>query len=229
MCGRFFLAQNLEVLKHEFAINKVSCPYTPNFNIAPTQKVALVVRNGENILTSMRWGLIPRWAKDERIGAKMINARAETIASKPSFKQAFLNRRCLILADGFYEWGKGIDTKKKQPFAVRLRSKRPFAFAGLWDEWKKEGGEIKGNRETIRSCTIITTDPNSLVQKLHDRMPVILRKEDEGIWLSDRTSQEMLLMALKPYPEKEMEMYPVGGKVGSTRYNNPDCIAPINP
>ena len=151
MCGRFFLSQNLEVLNQEFAIRKVSCQYNPKFNIAPTQQVAVVVReqeNSENTLTSMRWGLIPSWAKDEKIGARMINARAETIFEKPSFRQAFLHQRCLIPADGFFEWGENPRKKEKQPFAIRLRSRKPFAIAGLWEHWN--GGDGK----EITSCTM---------------------------------------------------------------------------
>lgn len=225
MCGRFFLSQNLDVLKREFSIKEVSYPYNPSYNIAPTQQVAVVVReqeNSENTLTSMRWGLIPSWAKDEKIGARMINARAETIAEKPSFRQALLQRRCLILADGFFEWGVNPGKKEKQPFAIRLRSRKTFAFAGLWDH------RMRGDGKEISGCTIITTEANSLIQRLHARMPLILQKSYEDAWLAKETPPEKLMGFLERYPFNEMEMYPVTERVGSTKYNEPDCIIPAN-
>ena len=176
---------------------------------------------GKRIVRSfLRWGLIPSWAKEEAIGNRMINARAETIAEKPSFKRALQKRRCLVIADGFYEWK--AEGKKKTPMFIALRSRAPFGFAGLWEIWKAPSGEA------IHSCTIITTTPNKLMESIHNRMPVILPREAETAWL-DRTvdDPQKLLPLLVPYPDKEMTAYEVSLLVNSPRNDVPACIEPV--
>jgi putative SOS response-associated peptidase YedK len=195
----------------------------PRYNIAPTQSVIVVGDDGERYLKQMRWGLIPSWAKDESIGNRMINARAETIAEKPAFRAALKKRRCLIPADGFYEWKKGETSKApKQPFCIRLKSKEPFGFAGLWEHWTSPDGE------EVLSCTIITTEVNELLKEVHHRMPVILPREAEAVWLDPKIQDtDKLLPLLKPYPSDEMEFYPVDRIVNSPANDTPDCIVPI--
>jgi putative SOS response-associated peptidase YedK len=168
----------------------------------------------------LRWGLIPSWAKEPSIGDRMINARAETVAEKPSFRRALQKRRCLILADGFYEWR--AEGKRKTPMFISLASREPFGFAGLWESWRSPTGE------TVRSCTIITTAPNALMESIHNRMPVILPREVEARWL-DRSIEDpaRLLPLLAPYPAGEMDAYEVAALVNSPRNDSPACIAPV--
>ena len=221
MCGRFTLFSDLKHIQLTLPIDAVHAKVTPNYNIAPTQPVLTVVqREGVNILETMRWGLIPSWAKDAQIGYKMINARAETVAEKPSFKRSFQQRRCLIVADGFYEWRK--DGTKKTPMFIRLKSKRPFSFAGLYAIWKSPEGEA------VTSCTIITTAANELMRSIHDRMPVILPRKDQRVWL-DPAGQDLgrLVSLLKPYPEQSMECYAVSPIVNSPQHNSPECIQSV--
>lgn len=170
----------------------------------------------------IRWGLVPHWAKEEAIGYKMINARAETIAEKPSYRKSFERRRCLVLADGFYEWQKVDGLKQKIPMRIMLKNKEPFAFAGLWDVWKKpDGGEL-------RSFTIITTEPNDFMKAIHNRMPVILRQKDEEMWLDpDLKDTSKLLPLLVPFASKEMDAYEVSTIVNSPQNDDPQCIAPV--
>lgn len=169
------------------------------------------------------WGLIPSWAKDPQIGARLINARSETVAEKPAFRTAFQRRRCLVLADGFYEWQRR--PKGKQPFYFQVRSDvdRPlFAFAGLWEHWESSEGD------TIDSCTILTTEPNALLRSIHDRMPVILQPQDYQLWLDPTVQKpELLLPLLRPYCSEQMTGYPVSSKVNNPRHDRPDCIEPI--
>jgi putative SOS response-associated peptidase YedK len=192
----------------------------PRYNIAPTQTVIVVSDDGTRNLTQMQWGLIPAWAKDPAIGNRMINARAETVATKPAFRAALRKRRCLIPADGFYGWQP--IGRRKQPVYIAMKSREPFSFAGLWESWTAPDGE------EIKSCTIITTEANELLKPIHDRMPVILAKDAEAIWL-DPTIQEpeRLLSLLKPYPSVEMEVYPVSPKVNSPANDGPGCIQPL--
>jgi putative SOS response-associated peptidase YedK len=168
----------------------------------------------------LRWGLIPSWAKDPGIGDRMINARAETVAEKPSFRRALQKRRCLVLADGFYEWRK--EGKKKTPLHIALKSHEPFGFAGLWETWKPPTGE------TIHSCTIITTTPNALMESIHNRMPVILTREAEALWLDRRVEDpQALLPLLAPYPAEAMDAYVVSPLVNSPRNDTSACIEPV--
>jgi putative SOS response-associated peptidase YedK len=193
--------------------------YQPRFNIAPTQPVAVVANDGKHQLDFFVWGLIPFWAKDPGIGSRMINARAETLQEKPAFRNAFRRRRCLILADGFYEWRK--DAGGKTPMYLRLANGKPFAFAGLWEAWNSpEGTEVL-------SCTIITTEPNELVATIHNRMPVILPEEAYSQWLQ---SWEMdpgsLVQLLKPHPSQAMQAYAVSPLVNNPSNDLPEAIAP---
>ncbi len=219
MCGRYTLSQQPETLAEIFALNTVP-EIEPRYNIAPTQKVAVVLQTTDTDsrqLQRLRWGLIPSWAKDLSIGAKLINARSETVAEKPSFRSAFKHRRCLIVADGFYEWQR--QERKKQPFYFRLQDRQPFAFAGLWERWKSPEGE------EITSCTILTTQANELLQPIHDRMPVILQPSYYNLWLDPHsTSPEPLQQILNPYPTDAMTAYPVSTLVNSTANERPECI-----
>ena len=173
MCGRYTLTVPVEILAEEFGVTGPLPEVPPSYNIAPTQEVAAVLTDdGERRLEMLRWGLIPSWADDPGIGSRMINARSETVPEKPSFRRAFRERRCLILADGFYEWKRTNDGK--QPYYIRMEDGRPFAFAGLWESWR-------GGREEIRSCTILTTEASDRVSNIHHRMPVILAPEDREL------------------------------------------------
>lgn len=217
MCGRYTLRTPVETLAEEFGITG-SLPEIPaSFNIAPTQEVAAVLEEDENRkLEMLRWGLIPSWADDPAVGNKMINARSETAAEKPSFRTAFRKRRCLILADGFYEWQKS--NGGKQPYYIRMEDESPFALAGLWEVWDKHG-------EEIRSCTILTTDANEKVGEVHHRMPVILPSETYDLWLDpDMRETEPLLDLLRPYPEDVMEAYPVSRFVNSPSNDDERCV-----
>ena len=219
MCGRYTLRTPVEKLAEEFGFDASSVEVSPNYNVAPTQEVAAVLsEGGERRLELLRWGLIPSWADDPGIGSRMINARAETAPEKPSFRRAFRERRCLIPADGFYEWKRTNGTK--QPYYIRMREGRPFAFAGLWESWKDDGGP------EIRSCAILTTAPNALAGEIHDRMPVILPAGSYDAWLDPEAEREELVALLAPYPEAEMEAYPVSRFVNSPSNNDPRCIEP---
>ncbi len=191
----------------------------PRYNIAPGQDVLCVIRDGENRIEHLRWGLIPFWAKDPAVGNRLINARAETVAEKPSFRSAFAKRRCLVVADGFYEWRP--EGKRKVPVYIFLKSKKPFGFAGLYESWKDPGG-----RE-IRTCTIITTEANDLVRPIHDRMPVILPEGVGDRWLDpSEGSRERLQAILTSYPAGEMAAFDVTSTVNSAAHDAPDCVVP---
>ena len=219
MCGRFSFTQPEKVVTEVFQLASVPS-LSPRYNIAPTQLVPTILTNSDNRkrqLKMLRWGLIPSWSKDMKIGAKLINARAETVAEKPSFRAAFKRRRCLILADGFYEWQH--QEKKKQPFYFRLQDQQPFAFAGLWEHWEKEAGEI------IETCTIITTEANDLMRSIHDRMPVILDPKNYDLWLDPELQEREILQSfLQPYQSEAMTVYPVSTKVNNAKVDSADCI-----
>lgn len=211
MCGRYTLRTPLTVLAQQFLFELGELPagltLAPRYNVAPTQTVA-VVRRAESRaakeLALMHWGLVPSWAKDIKIGASMINARAETLAEKPAFRSAFARRRCLVLADGYFEWKKV--GKQKQPLHFRMTDERPFAFAGLWERWRGSGG---GAGPPLESCSIVTTNANELSANIHDRMPVILHPADYDLWLDPAVSDgERLLPLLQPYPSGEMKFEP---------------------
>ncbi len=224
MCGRFTLTVDPSELQDAFPWLTLPAAgeLAPRYNIAPSQPIAAVANNGQNQLEMFRWGLIPSWAKDPGIGNRMINARAETLADKPSFRSAFKRRRCLILANGFYEWRKEPGGKSKTPMYIRLKSGEPFAFAGLWETWRSPGDE------TILSCTIITTTPNSLLEKIHDRMPVILKPAAYDRWLDPAEQQpDRLSSLLRPYPASPMTAYAVSKWVNRTENDSPECIVPV--
>jgi len=199
MCGRFALASESAEIIEKFDIKKTSYDFKPNWNISPGQYIPAVIhREGQNILESFLWGLIPSWANDPSIGQKLINARAETIHEKPSFRNAFIKRRCLVIADGFYEWKK--DGRKKIPLYFFLKSGEPFGIAGLYEIW------MSPDKKQIHTCTIITTDANKLIQPAHDRMPVIIPKDQEQTWINDGIEDETILLSvLKPYPADAMD------------------------
>lgn len=219
MCGRYTLTTPVEALAEEFGVGGSLPSLSASYNVAPSREVASVVaeESGERRLELLRWGLVPSWADDPGIGNRMINARSETASEKPSFRKAFKSRRCLILADGFYEWQKTSDGK--QPFHIRMEDGRPFALAGLWEEWRGDEGEI-------RSCTILTTEPNAVLSTIHNRMPVILPRDAYEPWLSPEAEKEELIALLRPYPEDGMEAYPVDRFVNSPSNDDPRCVEP---
>lgn len=223
MCGRFTLTIDPGHLQQAFPWAIIPDDLTPRYNIAPSQPVAVIPNTGDNTLSLYRWGLIPSWSKDPSIGDRMINARSETLSEKPSFRSAYRRRRCLILSDGFYEWQQIPGSRGKQPVFVRFNDKRPFAFAGLWEIWNSPDGS------EVRSCTIITTKPNSLLEPIHNRMPVILPSEVYNDWLSpeDRQSTQLNHL-LVPYPSSEMVAFPVSRKVNSPQFDSPDLIIPVD-
>jgi putative SOS response-associated peptidase YedK len=222
MCGRFTLTADPADLQEAFLwVNFGNTDFSPRYNIAPSQGVPVVINNGKNSVDFFTWGLVPRWAKDPKIGYRMINARAETLAEKSSFRYAYKYRRCLILADGFFEWQKLPDQKVKIPHYIHLQSKKPFAFAGLWEDWNSSDGS------QILSTTIITTEPNSLIRPIHNRMPVILDPEMYDTWLAQgEMSPVSLSPLLKSYDHKKMGAYPVTRTVNNPKNDTPLCIQP---
>jgi len=223
MCGRFVGFSSLHELKMNFPIDRAACEVTQNYNVAPSQEVLAIVKyEKENWLEKLHWGLVPFWAKDISIGAKMINARAETIESKPGFRNAFKKRRCLIPADGFYEW---IGPKgQKQPMFITLPESKPFAFAGLWEIWQK-----KDDPDTMyKSCTIITTEASDSVRKIHHRMPAILKPEMYESWL-DSLNQNIneLKNILQTGIVTELKSHAVSKNVNSVKNNEPSNIIPL--
>ena len=218
MCGRYSLFANKETLAERFDLDLFDgFEWQERYNIAPSQNLLAIVKSETgNRAGLLKWGLVPSWAKDPKIGNKMINARAETVDQKPSFKQLLKRRRCLIVADGFYEWKR--EGASRQPFRFQMKTKEPFAFAGLWDRWES-------NDEIIHSCTIITTNPNPLVQGIHDRMPVILTKEAEQMWL-DRSIEDPAYLKglLTPFVVDEMERYPISSHVNSPKNDMKEII-----
>jgi len=218
MCGRFTLCQSAETLAEIFQLDQVPV-LEPQYNIAPTTQVATVLVNQDRKrqLRLLHWGLIPAWAKDPKIGTKMINARAETVTEKPAFRSAFKHRRCLVLADGFYEWH--LSQGRKQPYHIRMRNEQPFGFAGLWEHWQGPDGN------QIDSCTLLTTDPSELVRPIHNRMPLILHPQDYDLWLDPEAhTLELLQPLFHPYPSEEMTAYPVSTRVNNPANNDPECV-----
>ncbi len=225
MCGRFVSVADKKKIEKEFNIEIADGnPVAPRYNIAPTQTIAAIteIKNARE-LALFKWGLIPSWAKDDSIGSKLINARAETLQEKPSFREAFRVRRCIIPASGFYEWQK---TSKgaKQPFYFYLKDKSIFGFAGLWEEWRnKQTGEM------TETCTIITTEENEVLKQVHDQMPVILKSDDYDFWLDEKVKDtEKLQNLLVPYPAKEMDSHAVSCSVNSPAADSEELIAPLN-
>lgn len=218
MCGRFTLRNPGEIVARTFALSSVP-DLLPRFNIAPGQAVAVVRQkphDEERELVFLRWGLIPAWADDLTIGDRLANARSETVATKPSFRRAFRSRRCLVVADGLYEWQR--TNGRKQPYFVGLKNDHPFGMAGLWERWEK-------GDEPVESCTILTTDGNDLMQPIHERMPVIIRPEQYALWL-DSTVQESgkLMNSLRPCPSNDMIAYRVSTLVNNPTNDVPECV-----
>jgi len=223
MCGRFTLTTDPGQLQESFPWLSIPNGITPRYNIAPTQPVAVVPNDGKNRLDFFNWGLIPSWAKDPSIGNKMINARAETLQEKPSFRSAFRRRRCLILADGFFEWRQDAGAKTKTPMYIRLKSEKPFALAGLWERWDSPDGS------KILSCTIITTEPNELMRPIHNRMPVILPESAYPAWMSpEEVDPAILQPLLVPFSAEAMLAYPISRLVNSPENDIPEVIHPAS-
>lgn len=221
MCGRTELHLDIDKLVERFAIQQQLFEPKSSYNIAPSQIVPVITQRGDEgrALEGFKWGLVPSWAKDPKIGYKMINARAEGIETKPSFKNALVRRRCLVPVTGFYEWRK-LDAKNKQPYHIGLPDDGLFALAGLWEYWKSPEGE------PLKSFTIITTSANEQMQPLHDRMPVVLEPEDEKEWLDpENRDVTSLVELLRPYPD-ELKLYPVSKAVNSPEFDDPSCREP---
>ncbi len=223
MCGRFTQTATPEVIAEQFHLDEPPL-FKPRYNIAPSQQVVAIRLNAETAkreCVMLRWGLIPSWAKDPKIGNQCINAKAETVGVKPSFRSAFKKRRCLVIADGFYEWQ--VQGPRKQPVWIGLKNKHPFAFAGLWEHWSPKDGE------PIESCTIITTQPNALMQSIHNRMPVILDAIDYAAWLDPAFQHVDILNALlRPFPAEHMTAFPVSTVVNNPRQDAPQCLEPVS-
>jgi putative SOS response-associated peptidase YedK len=221
MCGRFTLSVEAEVLALRFHAQIDRGAYTPTYNAAPSQALSVILNNDPESIVQADWGFVPHWA-DGREGVKaQINARGESVADKPFFRSAFKDKRCLVLADGFYEWRRS-QTEGKVPYRIALRSKEPFAFAGLWSQVHDPTGKLHS------TFCIITTTPNELVAKIHDRMPVILRQEDEEDWLNPQLGLDEARAMLSPYPVERMVAYEVSTRVNSPKYNEEDLVRPIN-
>lgn len=225
MCGRFTNKAKPEQIEKEFKVGRINPNlFQPRFNIAPMQMIDIVFEpKTQRILSRLKWGLVPFWAKDETIGNNLINARAETLSEKPSFREAFKSRRCIIPASGFYEWQRR-GTEAKQPFYFYLKDKEVFGFAGLWESWVD-----KQTGENLETCTIITTGANEVLKPVHDRMPVILKAENYDEWLDVKENDTKKLQKfLLPYPSDEMDLHPVSRSVNIPDSDTPDMIAPLN-
>jgi putative SOS response-associated peptidase YedK len=226
MCGRFARRSTQEVLADWFGVELEDMPFfAPTYNAAPqsTQPVVRMDRDtGKRAVALLRWGLIPFWAKDAKFGYTTINARAEEVASKPAYREALKKRRCLVPADAFYEWQR-IDAKTKNPFAIALRSREPYAFAGLWERWTPKDGEA------LETFTIVTTDPNELMETIHNRMPVIVEKRDYDRWLEPGDAEHPPVDLLRPYPAEKMVAWPVSARVGNVRNNDAELLEPETP
>lgn len=222
MCGRFTLTVDPADLQESFPQYAFPAEGKPRFNIAPTQPVLTLPNAPALAADYFTWGLIPSWAKDPAIGSRLINARAETLAEKPSFRSGFKYKRCLVFADGFYEWKAQPGTKVKTPYFIRLKSGQPFAFAGLWDEWHAPDGSL------VKSCAIITTEPNELMSTLHNRMPVILPASAHEQWLDPAPRKpETLQGFLTPYPSAEMTAHPVSTLVNNPAHDRAELVTPV--
>ena len=223
MCGRYRLSRREQVIQEYFETSD-EVDWEPRYNIAPSQEVGIIRQDRakpERRFSLARWGLIPYWAKDSRMGNKLINARSETVTSKPAFREAFENRRCLIPADGFYEWERAAEAK--QPFHFGLQDDSLFAFAGLWDRWKNASGQV------VESCSILTTEPNALLADVHGRMPVILNPEHYDLWLDPGFRRvEALKEMLNPFDARLMRCFPVSTRINAVTKDDPDCVVPMH-
>jgi len=238
VCGRFVAASSPALIADRFAVDEidgsVGAESTPDYNVSPRRPVLAVrEREGQRVLSRLRWGLVPSWAKDPAIGDKMINARAETAAAKPAYRKAFAHKRCIIPADGFYEWKPGAapaggGKPVKQPFFIHRRDGEPLAFAGLWEVWKVPEGidaELGGPDGWLRSCTIVTGPPNDVLAPIHNRMPVVLPESAWEQWLDpDEHDVEALSRLLVPAPSELFEAYEISTKVNNARNNGADLV-----
>jgi putative SOS response-associated peptidase YedK len=222
MCGRFTLTLDPSQVQDAFEGFTFPDQFAPRFNIAPTQPILAIPNDGKNAADFFLWGLIPSWAKDPSIANKLINARGETIAEKPSFRGSFKYKRCLIITDGFYEWKATPGEKTKTPYYIHMKDRKPFAFAGLWDEWNSPDGGA------LRTCTITTTTPNELMSTLHNRMPVILNQKDYADWLDTAPrTPDSLLGLIKPFPADNMSAYPVSTMVNTPNNDRAELVVPL--
>lgn len=221
MCGRFtIISSEEELINRYMAVLSEGFEYYPNYNAAPMQYIPTIIGSSSgNRLGSLRWGLVPSWADDDKIGNKMINARAETLSEKPAFKRLLGSKRCIIPCSGFYEWQKV--GSGKQPMRILMKDDSIFSLAGLYNTW------INPDGNKLSTCTIITTEPNSLMADIHNRMPVILRAQDEAEWLSKESDKESILKLLKPYPAEKMRAYKVDSAVGNVRNNKEGLIKEV--
>jgi len=221
MCGRFAQHEPLSLITKTFFIDEIMTDVPPGYNIAPgTQILSIISRNDKKLLVDFKWGLVPHWAKDPAMGNKMINARGETVHEKPGFRNAFKSRRCLITASGYYEWMKG--ESGKRPVYIRLKSGGSITFAGLYETWASPEGS------KLSTCTIITTEPNELLEPVHHPMPVIIAPHYHDLWLkNDNVSLPEIPALLSPYPSDEMEWYEVSKFVNSPANDSPGCIEPV--
>ena len=226
MCGRFARRSTQEVLADWFGVEMEDMPwFAPSYNIAPQSTQPVVRLNadtGKREFAPMRWGLVPYWAKDAKIGYSTINARAEEVASKPLYREALKRRRCLIPADAFYEWQK-LSAKARRPFAFGMANGEPYAFAGLWERWRPKEGE------PLETFTILTTDPNEIAEKVHDRMPVILERSDYSRWMEPGEPERLPVDLLKPYPAEKMRSWPVSERVGNVRNDDQELLKESEP
>jgi putative SOS response-associated peptidase YedK len=223
MCGRFTLTVNPAETQETFSNFNFPQQFAPRFNIAPTQPVLVIPNDDQQTANFFVWGLIPMWAKDPNIGNRLINARSETLEEKPAFRGSLKYKRCLILADGFYEWKASPGRKTKVPFFIHMKDRKPFAFAGLWDSWNSSDGSA------IKSCTIITTAPNELMEIIHNRMPVILHPKDYAKWLDPSPqTPDQLKPLLKPFPAELMNAYSVSTLVNTPANDTPELVVPQN-
>ncbi|MFN0042260.1 MAG: SOS response-associated peptidase [Alphaproteobacteria bacterium] len=220
MCGRYSITTPEEALRRLFGFEGPARNLGPRYNIAPRQDVPVIrAEGGARRLSLLRWGLVPAWAKDPLIGDKLINARAETIAEKPSFKSAFRARRCLVPADGFYEWRR--DAKPAQPFRIEMRDRSPFALAGLWERWRSGAGEV------LETFALVTTEANATLEPIHHRMPVILAADNYALWLDAGADAARLRALLKPFLAAPLHAYPIDNKVNSAAHDSPEILMPV--
>lgn len=223
MCGRFTLTIGTEELMNRFLLTQLPEEYVPRYNIAPGQLILAIITDHHQSRRAgfLRWGLVPAWSRDEKIGNKMINARSETLHEKPSFKSLLSRKRCLIPADGFFEWK--VTGQGKQPVRILFQDERVFSMAGLYDTWLNSEGK------KIHSCTIITTEANDLIRPVHHRMPVILKPEEEEKWLNRDTQDNKSLSAmLQPVHSDAMKLYTVASEVGNVKNDHPGCISELS-
>lgn len=218
MCGRYgFTLSDKEKIKKTFSLKKIDIDLVPRYNFAPGQSVPVILNEMPEELTQARWGLVPSWAKDEKSGYKMINARSETIFEKPAFRGPIRKKRCLIPAEFFYEWKK--EESGKQPYCIRLRSKEMFAFAGIWDFWEK-------NENALLTCSIITCSANKIISEIHDRMPVIIDQGHFNQWLADNEEKKIKSL-LVPFNDKQMEVYKISNLINSPEHESEDVLKPF--